>query len=306
MIEPRPPYRRIHVIINPAAGQDKPILGTLNSVFSATNIDWDVFITKKSGDGRRLAQEAVAAGADAVAVYGGDGSVMEAASGLVGSNVPLAILPGGTANVMSVELGIPWDLAEAANLLVGSSTTRWVDMGTVGEEQFLLRVGIGLEAQMIEGAPRELKDRIGTLAYAFSALQALREPHIAHYRILLDDVLVETEGMTCIIANAGNVGRQGMSLAPNIDVSDGLLDVVVIRSGDIQSLLAVAASVVRGNEDAEQLLHWQGRKVTVEALPPQSVQVDGEILPPGPVSASIMPRALQIIVPLPPPEALLT
>ncbi len=289
--------KRIQIIINPAAGQDEPVLGTLNRVFGGAGIDWDVSITKEAGDAQRMAREAARAGADVVGAYGGDGTVMEVASGLVGTDVPMAVLPGGTANVMSVELGIPSDLTMAASLVVGGNAVRAVDMGQVGDQLFLLRVGIGFEAQMVEGAARELKDRWGTLAYALSALQALRDPVIAHYSLTLDGQQVQTEGMTCILANAGNLGRPGLSLAPNIDVSDGLLDVVVIRSADLPSLLAVAASVVRGAETAEPMLHWQAREVTVVADPPQTVQADGEVLDPTPVSARIIPQAVKIIVP---------
>src|ERR1700693_568815 len=112
-----PPFKQIYVIINPASGQDEPILNVLNSVLRPAEIKWDVFVTTEAGDARKYAQQAVAAGIDAVAVYGGDGTVTEAASGLIGSNMPLAILPGGTANVMSIELGIPGRLADAIALL---------------------------------------------------------------------------------------------------------------------------------------------------------------------------------------------
>src|SRR5919206_2640007 len=109
--------KRVQVIINPTAGQDQPILGVLTRVFHAAGVAWDVSITKKAGDARRFARAAVEAGVDVVAAYGGDGTVMEVASGLIGTTVPLAIFPGGTANVMSMELGISSDLAEASALV---------------------------------------------------------------------------------------------------------------------------------------------------------------------------------------------
>ncbi len=106
----------IHVVINPASGQPEPVLSTLNSVFYPAGIKWDVSITAASGDAKRFAEEAVARGADLVAAYGGDGTQMEVAQGLRGSDVPMVILPGGTANLLSVELGIPKELAQAAQL----------------------------------------------------------------------------------------------------------------------------------------------------------------------------------------------
>src|SRR5579859_5577907 len=108
--------RQIHVIINPISGRPQPVLYTLNSVFRQAGVKWDVSVTHESGDARRAACKAAAEGADVVAVYGGDGTVLEAATGLLETNTPLAILPGGTANVLSIELGIPYDLAAAARI----------------------------------------------------------------------------------------------------------------------------------------------------------------------------------------------
>ena len=109
-------YKRVQVIINPAAGKKEPILNQINTAFAGSGIDWEAKITHKFGDATRLTKEAVANGVDLVAGYGGDGTQLEVANGLVGSAVPMAILPGGTANLMSVELGVPKDLAKAAEI----------------------------------------------------------------------------------------------------------------------------------------------------------------------------------------------
>jgi diacylglycerol kinase family enzyme len=130
-----------------------------------------------------------------------------------------------------------------------------------------------------------------------SAVQALRDPKITSYHLTLDGEVVEVEGWTCIVANAGSLGRTGLTLARNIDVGDGLLDVVVVTRADVASLLTVAASIVTGNEDVEVLQHWQVREVTVRAEPPQIVQADGEVLGETPVHARIVPGALRVIVP---------
>ncbi|MBI3966569.1 MAG: diacylglycerol kinase family lipid kinase [Chloroflexi bacterium] len=290
--------KRVHVIVNPAAGQDRPILGILNRAFQSTDVDWDVFVTKRAGDGRRLAQEALRAGVDAVAVYGGDGTVMEVASALIGSAVPLAVFPGGTANVLSVELGIPNDLTQACALVCSDArTTRAIDVGRIGDRYFLIRVGLGVEADMVQGADRSLKDRMGNLAYAFSALQALRDPTISRYRLTIDGERFETEGITCVIANMGSIGQGTLKLASQIDVGDGLLDVVVITKADLPSLLSVAASVVTGTAAPEPLLHWQGREITVGAEPRQAVQIDGEVVDLSEVRAEVVPEAVHVIVP---------
>jgi diacylglycerol kinase (ATP) len=291
-------FKFIHIIANPAAGQDKPILSTFNKVFHPAGIDWEVEVTKKAGDARRYAQEAVARGADVVGVYGGDGTVMEAASGLIGTDVPLAILPGGTANVMSVELGIPGDVAQACALVSSDQRElRQIDVGEVNDQYFLLRVGMGFEADLVQGADREKKNQLGNLAYILAGVQALTNAKMVRYRLTLDGKPMEAEGITCMVANSGNVGQPGLSLAPNISVSDGLLDVIVIRAGDIGSVLKVVASVITSNEIAEPLQHWQAREITVETDTPQTIQADGEIIGATPARIKVIPRAVRVIVP---------
>ncbi|MFN8484195.1 MAG: diacylglycerol kinase family protein [Anaerolineae bacterium] len=298
------PYKRIHAIINPAAGQDEPVLSALNRVFQAADVEWEIHVTKQSGDAERFAREAVAAGADCVAVYGGDGTQMEAARGLTGSDVPLAILPGGTANVLSIELGIPGSAEAAAAMLTSQPTMRrWVDVGEVNGQRFILRVGLGLEAQMVEGADREKKDRMGVFAYALSALQALRDPQPAHYAMTIDGQSVESDGLSCIITNVRSLGQSGINLPASVDVSDGKLDVFVIRQADLASLMRMLTTVVVGSEPGEgpdgPLHHWQGSEISIVPTPLQSLQVDGEVLDPTALAIKVIPRAVQIVVPAP-------
>ena len=289
---------RVQVIINPAAGQDRPILSTLNTVFRDAGVDWDVSITQEAGDGRRLAQDAVAAGVDIVAVYGGDGTVAEVANGLIESKTPLAILPGGTANVLAAELGIPGDLREACTLALGdNNTVQAVDVGRIGKRYFLLRAGIGLEAAMVEGADRQLKNHLGSLAYVLSALRALPESETSSYHLTLDGKEIVSEGITCIIANSGTLGVPDLTLSPTIKVDDGFLDVIVVRKADLNLLLSVAVSVIEKNDPDDPLQHWQARDITVVAHPPQTVQADGEVLGRTPISIRATPQAVKILVP---------
>ena len=220
--------KKVHVVINPASGQPQPILNQINDVFYPAGVEWSVSITLKSGDATRFAKQAIAEGADVVCSYGGDGTVMEVAQAVQGGDIPMAILPGGTANLMSVELGIPKDLTKAAQIVVDpDSVVRHVDMGQVGEI-FMLRVGIGFAGEKVKMADREMKDKWGILAYSIAGLKALKTVPVAKYRITVDGEEYETDGKTCEIDNAGNIGVQGMTPAKNISVTDGMMDVFVV------------------------------------------------------------------------------
>jgi YegS/Rv2252/BmrU family lipid kinase len=289
--------KTIHVVINPASGQPQPILHVLNSVCRKAGIEWDISITRQKGDAEHFARQAGLAGVDVVAANGGDGTVMEVARGLIGTSTPMAILPGGTANLLAVELGISKKLDEAAALLADpQSDTRWIDAGLVGDELFLLRVGIGFSANRVKFADRSLKDRFGIAAYSISAIKSSVKTKAAEIRLSLDGKAVRTRTLTCLIDNAGNMGQRSARPTSGIDISDGLLDVILLRSeyDDIETELPGNTSQAGFGMLME---HWQAAEIVIETDPPQPVQVDGEMYGDTPIRARVRPRALQVIVP---------
>ncbi len=285
--------KRVFVIINPAAGVERPILKPLNQILREAEIKWDMALTHAYGNARRHAAQAAADNYDAVVVYGGDGTVMEVAGGLMGSDVPMAIIPGGTGNVMSVELGIVNDVRAAADLLVREKVNiRSVDLGQVGEHIFALRVATGYEADYVRGTSRDAKERLGKLAYAMSAIQ--QELRLLRHQLRLDGEEVEVEGYTCMVANSGNIGFAGLPLLRNVSVSDGLLDVIVVQNLNFISMLRRNVSE---DEKRHMVRHWQVREATVAIDPPQPIIGDGEVWEDTPFTAQIMPGAVRVIVP---------
>lgn len=304
---PIPTFKKIHVVINPVSGLDhgtSPV-EAVRKLLEDAGMEFEISITEKSGDAVRFTQDAIKAGADVIGVYGGDGTVMEVARGVLGTSVPMAIFPGGTANVMSVELGISQDLAEAIALIMGNERNiRAVDMACLnGEHYFLLRAGIGLEAEMTLTVEREEKRRLGKLAYIRKAIQSLWKTRPVRYRFVLDGKKrVHRWGVSCMICNSANIGIPKVDIAPNISVSDGWLDVIVVRGTDIRSLIDVAVSTIKSvlpiRRDVEPLDHWKAREVTVYVSRKQMVGIDGEAVElQFPLTAKIMPGAINVVVP---------
>jgi diacylglycerol kinase family enzyme len=93
------------------------------------------------------------------------------------------------------------------------------------------------------------------------------------------------------------MGRPGLSLLSNIDVSDGLLDVIVIRDGNLSSLISAAYHIISNTENTDNIQRWQVREVTIETETPNTVQADGEIWGDTPLHASVLPQAVRIVVP---------
>ncbi len=287
--------RQIQVIINPASGRDEPILNTLNRVFREHEVAWDVSVTQGPGDAQQLARQAVASGVDMVAGYGGDGIVMEIANGLEGSEVPLAILPGGTGNSVARELGIPLDLQAATDLLCRASQrpaahVRAIDLGRVGDRYFALHVYTGMRPS--QRADRASKDSLGQLAYVLSALRVLSDPQETRYRLTVDGEEMEHEGIVCFILNVLSIQIE-WSFAGTINPDDGLLDLILVKEA---SLAALPALLEQKNTE-EYLQHWQGREITVQPDVVQDVWLDGEAGGKTPVTAVLVPQALRVVVP---------
>lgn len=291
------PYKRIQIIINPASGGDKPILNVLNDILQPAGVDWDISLTHKGGDGTRLAREAVAAGVDLVAAYGGDGTQMEVANGVLGSGVPQAILPGGTGNAMAHDLKIPLDLKGAATLMVTSRVRRAIDLARIGEQVFMLRAYAGVSSE--QAASREEKNRLGQLAYIQAGVKFLTTMSPKRFRATVDGVVVEVPALICYILNAGSIGGVlGISLPSfgAVDISDGFLDLYAVTKR-FQPRQAIAHHMFRLGDSEAGVYHWSGAQITLETESPEDVWIDGEMAGTTPFTASVLPGALEIVVP---------
>jgi len=296
---------KIHVVINPASGQDKPILAILNRTFAERNLTWTVSVTQKEGDAKAQTHKALSDGADVIAVCGGDGTVTAVADALLGCKTPLAVLPAGTANVFAQELGISVNLGQAALLACGDDAViRAVDVGQINGKPFLLRVGVGFEANMVAKADRKLKDQLGFLAYVWSAAQNVVDLQPATYHLTLDGKEVTIDAITCGIINSGQLGV-GVNISNLVSVDDGLLDVIAVRQADLPTAAQIMGSVMGispsapelSDSDSSSFLHWQAKNISLTTEPLQAVQFDGEMLETGIIECSVLPQALRVLVP---------
>lgn len=287
------PYARVHVIINPASGPNRPILNTLNDVFRKYDVEWDVSITRRYGDASRQAKEAIARGVDLVIGYGGDGTQHELANAVIGSSTPMGILPGGTGNGFAREMGIPKDLREAIELLCTCSNIRQVDAALVGDEYFIQRLYAGIPPE--KQTSRDLKERYGLLAYAITLPKQVLGAQEAEYRLTIDGHRVAVSGIKCYVVNSGRTGT-GLSVDVEFSPTDGLLDVFVVSRKPFSLMAAEARFLHLPTADAG-MYYWRGSEITVDATPEQAIWMDGEYHGQSPVTARIAPGALHVVAP---------
>jgi YegS/Rv2252/BmrU family lipid kinase len=296
---------RALLVTNPAAARTAPVavnasLGTLRAA------GWEVegVATGGPGDARRLAEYGVAEKVDVVAVFGGDGTTMQAAAALVGTDVVLGVIPGGTGNLLAGNLRIPASPARAARALV-RATPRLFDLGRMerpaGPQYFAVACGAGYDARVMAGTLSEHKRRWGMAAYAATTLRLMSELRSTLHSITIDGVAYEANAAMVLVANCGEVIPPFVKLGPGIAPDDGLLDVVVVRADNIaQSLRAVWDLLRLAPGELGQnayVSHIRARQVTVETDRAQPVQLDGEPGGSTPFTASVVPAAIRIMVP---------
>lgn len=290
----RPPYPRIYLVLNPAAGGDEPIINTINDVFRPYGIQWDVGITHKYGDAQELARQAAKDGYDLVAGYGGDGTQHEIANGIMGTDVTMGVLPGGTGNGFCREMGLPNKLRPALELLCTSRTVKHVDIVAFEDEYFIQRLYVGIEPE--EQTSREMKDKYGTMAYAVSSYQRMKIHQDIQYRITIDDEVIETPATKVYVVNASQSGT-GISVTGDLSHSDdGLLEVFVLNKENLKTISAAADRLLNLNTEVAKQFFWRGKEITIETDPDQPVWTDGEYQGRTPVSMKVIPGGLPIAI----------
>lgn len=175
------------VLFNPVAGRARRF-----SVHDLANLfpDATVAETRIAGDAERLAREAASAGHDCVVAVGGDGTISEVASGLVGSHAELGVLPLGTANLFARELGIPLDIAEAARLInEGFSVPVYPGLYSAAggpERIFVQTLGIGFDGTVVRRLNMDAKKIVGRFAYVIAAIQCLLSHRDRKFSVRID------------------------------------------------------------------------------------------------------------------------
>jgi len=289
-------FKNVHVIINPAAGKDEPILSWLNKALCDADINLQVHVADKKNEVFSIAS-GLANKNHLVAIYGGDGSISDTARALYGKRATMAIIPGGTANVMSKELGIPQETEEAIALLTNkSSRVIPIDMGLVNDTPFLLRVNLGIMAEMVSEADPKMKNTFGQLAYGLSAIGSINNCSPVPYRMMIDGKEINETGVSLTVTNAGNIGIGDFSMLPDIKISDGLLDVILLDQADLLSLLRVAGSTLF-QTGSDVLKRWKCKEISISAEKSLKYICDDVEKEAASLAIKVMPGALKIMVP---------
>jgi YegS/Rv2252/BmrU family lipid kinase len=292
------------LIVNPKTGRyrvsTQPSSKSLSSYLNSLGIRAEVFSTTAPGDATRLAAEAVKEGVRQVIVFGGDGTINEAMQPLVGSSTRLAILPGGTANVLARELGLPLALRAAAEVIARGNSRR-VHVGLAIDEQrgiyrhFLLMAGIGLDAAVVRSVNPNLKRRLGKGAFWLTGLSQLANWNPIPFTI---EVNGQTYKSTFVsIGNAPSYGGN-LGITPGASLDQPEFEICVVQTTSRIKYLHLLSNALRkrGLQPVEKGLCFV-RSREARATGNVAVQVDGDVIGVLPMRFEVAPDYLELVVP---------
>jgi YegS/Rv2252/BmrU family lipid kinase len=293
--------KRVAAIFNPHSGgggyrRDVPLIFSALRGFGYTVEELQ---TAEPGDASRLAREAVAAGFDIVAALGGDGTVNETINGLAGSDVPLAIIPTGTVNVLAMELGIPLDPPDAVKLLAAAAGhVSWIDLGLAGDRYFALMAGVGMDAAVVASMHPSMKKALKEAAFAVQGLATYLTHEEPLIRVISEERTVE--GYFAVFGNSSNYGG-AFGITPLADMRDGLLDVCVLKDKSFVSTVWYwTAALINAHIKHPKVEYFRTESAhvsTVEHGKEVLVQTDGELAGSLPMECKVVPHALRVVVP---------
>jgi diacylglycerol kinase family enzyme len=305
------PKRRMLIIVNPYASTVSDRLRHLVVYALQGRFEVDAVDTQTRGHAVELCREAAHEGYDVVVAFGGDGTVNEAANGLLGSPTPLCCLPGGSANVFGKMIGIPGDLVDATEHLLAMADDwrpRRVDLGVVNGRGFTFASGLGLDASVVERVdanPRK-KARLGAYYFTWVAVTTFARRYLVsppRLQVLLDGRTLE--GVTAIVQNGSPFTyfqNRPIEIAEGAALDSSSLSAGVLHRATPVSMPFIAwrafssrARVTRHRQvtGLEDLSELTVRSADGRPLP---LQVDGDYI--GEVQEarySILPAALNVI-----------
>lgn len=306
------------LVFNPAAGRFPSRMLTERAADVLRNFGWEIILAQTTGGHHitQLAQRAVDQAMEAFFLAGGDGSINYALAGLIGSDTPLGVLPAGTANVWSQELGLPgltwtrWMALEESARQLATAEVRRVDVGFCNGSPFLLWAGVGLDAFIVHRIePRSRWEKHFAIAhYASIAMQEASEWGGMQIDVMTDGNEISGHYILGVVSNihlyAGGVAQ----ISPYARLNDGLMDLWLFAGETLLDTLHHAWNLWSGRHlqsDQAQCISFRNLQITSQS--PMHVQVDGEPnVTSEVVSIEVRPKALRVLIPSQAPKALFT
>src|SRR5690349_3859716 len=293
---------KTYVVINPVAGLSEPgtVREKIEAAFLTRDIPFEIYETTGKDNLRQKVRNAVQRGFKLFVSAGGDGTLSAVIDGLVGTQIPLVILPTGTWNTVAQIMNIPLQIEPALELVFQDHTIRTVDALQVNQGFFILSVSAGVGSRTMEDVKRQEKRRFGKLVDLWKGIKQLLEFRSYQFDVKIDGKPARFRASELLVANSASLGLKALQLDPSIRMDDGKLNVCRIYANTLGEYFRLAISMLRG----AQKHNWNvfcleaNQEVEIRCSEKLPVQGDGDIIGRLPVTVKIVPKAVQIVTPV--------
>lgn len=297
------------VIVNPIAGAGRTvrkwpqIMGLLKNI----GLSFEYDLTEASGHAIELAKSAAKKGYELVVSVGGDGTINEIVNGLYNAgnirDVTLGIISTGVGSDFIRTIGIPRSYKEACQRLMNSrklvvdlGVVEYVNNGEVSKRLFVNFAGLGFDAEVVKATTQRFKALGSTPSYLIGLLTTFVFYETKQVSLILDGQPEERRVWTILMSN-GKYGGGGMLAAPNADLTDGLLDVVVIGDLSKLNLLKSLPRIYKGTHLSHpKVTVKRAREIDIRPRQQMSLQADGELLGQSPAHVYMLPTMLNVVI----------
>lgn len=295
--------KKARLIYNPSSGREivRRRLPDILELMESAGYETSCHATKGKDDATKEAARAVSRGYDLIVAAGGDGTIYEVVNGMAGQKArpSLAIIPCGTTNDLARAIGIPKSISRSCEVIKKGKKKR-IDLGRVNDRYFINIAGGGYLTNLTYEVPSKLKTMLGQIAYYVKGLEKL--PSLHPIRVKLEgrkEVILDEEIMIFLVANSHSVGGFE-KLAPHANLSDGKLDVIVVKKANIAELIRIATQAVRGEHIKDPLVkYFQTDYLKATSMSGELVQInlDGELGGQLPCVIEALPGHIELFVP---------
>ena len=224
---------------------------------------------------------------------GGDGTINAVVNELAGSTTTFGAIPLGTMNIFALQMGIPMEIRSACQILAAGKV-RTIDVGKAGDHYFVCLAGIGFDAYVITKTNKILKSSLGAFSYSVAALWNFLTYRFRKIRLTIDSGPVQA-GYMALIGN-GKYYSSNLVITPDARFDDGLLDVILFKSRGLRHILKYVRQMSAGSlAGLENVVHFQGKHISVKRHGNHYVHFDGEHIGYTPIDISVVPNALRVV-----------
>jgi len=293
--------RNVLLLHNPAAGgaPTPDLLQMVRRELAFADCRVETRASERAGEITAFCRDASRNGVDRIVVCGGDGTVREAAKGLRGGRVPLALIPLGTSNILGWELGLPVGNPRACAAVAAAGTLREIGLGVVDEaEVFTFCASAGPDSLAVEGVDLNLKSEKGGVAYCRSALVGMLERGLPRLSARTGEG-ERFEGAQILTLRARRYGTGSIKVSRSADLEASTLRLMVLSRSAVLGLPRLLPAALRGGLEDSPGVTWRDtRSVRIEGTESWPVQADGDLVGNTPATIRCADESLPVVVPI--------